>query len=97
VEWVFARTRKRSSLIQRYEKIGLALFVAIPLPFTGAWTGAIAAFLLGLPFRYSMLSIVCGVLIAGAIVTALSLLGWAGAVVAGIGLGILAVLGLWKS
>ncbi|HJX03395.1 MAG TPA: small multi-drug export protein, partial [Dehalococcoidia bacterium] len=97
VQWIFRRTRKRSSIIERYEKIGLALFVAIPLPFTGAWTGAIAAFLLGLKFRYSMISITCGVLIAGAIVTALSLLGWVGAVIAGIALSIVAGLGLWRN
>ncbi len=97
VQWIFHRTRKRSSIIERYEKVGLALFVAIPLPFTGAWTGAIAAFLLGLKFRYSMISITCGVLIAGAIVTALSLLGWVGAVIAGIALSIVAGLGLWRN
>jgi uncharacterized membrane protein len=97
VQWIFSRTRKRSSIIERYEKIGLALFVAVPLPFTGAWTGAIAAFLLGLKFRYSMVAITCGVLIAGAIVTALSLLGWIGAVIAGIALSIVAGLGLWRN
>ena len=96
VEWVFQRTRQRSSVIERYERIGLALFVAIPLPMTGAWTGSIAAFLLGLKFSYAFLSILCGVIIAGAIVTSLCLLGWIGAVVAGIGLCILAVIGLWK-
>jgi uncharacterized membrane protein len=97
VQWIFSRTRKRSSIIERYEKIGLALFVAVPLPFTGAWTGAIAAFLLGLKFRYSMVAITCGVLIAGAIVTALSLLGWIGAVIAGVALSVVAGLGLWRN
>jgi len=43
-----------------------------------------------------LLSIACGVVIAGAIVTCLSLLGWVGAVIAGLGLGTLAAIGLWK-
>ncbi|MEO0077256.1 MAG: small multi-drug export protein, partial [candidate division WOR-3 bacterium] len=46
--WLFTRTRKRSKIIEEYEMLGLTVFVAIPLPMTGAWTGAIAAFLLGL-------------------------------------------------
>ena len=96
VEWVFQRTRRRSKIIERYERIGLALFVAIPLPFTGAWTGSIAAFLFGLKFGYALLSIFVGVIIAGAIVTALSLLGWLGALIAGVLLAVLAGFGLWR-
>lgn len=77
VNWVFERTRRQGKTIERYERIGLTLFVAIPLPVTGAWTGSIAAFLLGLKFRYAFLSILVGVIIAGAIVTSLCLLlGW---------------------
>ena len=97
VDWVFQRTRQRGRIIERYEKIGLVLFVAIPLPMTGAWTGSIAAFLFGLKFRHAFLTILGGIIIAGAIVTCLSLLGWAGAVIAGIGLSSLAVIGLWKT
>lgn len=96
VNWVFERTRRRGNTIQKYEKIGLTLFVAIPLPVTGAWTGSIAAFLLGLKFRYAFLSILAGVIIAAAIVTSLSLLGWVGALIAGVGLSTLAVLGWWR-
>ncbi len=96
VDWVFERTRRHGKTIERYEKIGLTLFVAIPLPVTGAWTGSIAAFLLGLKFRYAFLSILVGVIIAGAIVTSLCLLGWVGAVIAGVGLGTLAILGWWR-
>jgi uncharacterized membrane protein len=97
MQWLFNLTRKRSRNIEKYEKIGLALFVAIPLPLTGAWTGAIAAFLMGFSFKYSMLSITCGVLIAGAIVTCLCLLGWVGAMLAGLGLSIAAAILLWKT
>ena len=97
VDWVFRRTRQRGRTIERYEKIGLALFVAIPLPMTGAWTGSIAAFLFGLKFNFALLSIFCGIIIAGAIVTSLSLLGWLGAVIAGVGLSGLVIVGLWKT
>ena len=95
VNWVFEHTRRRGKSIEKYETLGLALFVAIPLPVTGAWTGAIAAFLLGLKFRYAFLSILAGVVIAGAIVTSLCLIGWLGAVIAGVGLSILAFLS-WR-
>ena len=74
-KWLFERTRKRGRLIERYERIGLALFVAIPLPITGAWTGSLLAVLFGLKFKHAMLSIFIGVLIAGIIFTCLSLLG----------------------
>lgn len=96
VDWVFGRTRRQGRMIERYERIGLMLFVAIPLPFTGAWTGSIAAFLLGLRFNWALVSISVGVVIAGVIVTCLCLLGWLGAVIAGVGLCAAAVAGLWK-
>jgi len=76
LEWLFERTRKRGRVIERYERIGLALFVAIPLPFTGAWTGALAAVLLGMKFKHAMLSIVIGVIVAGIVVTCATVLGW---------------------
>lgn len=97
VDWLFRRTRKRGRIIERYERIGLTLFVAIPLPFTGAWTGSIAAFLFGLKFYRALLFIFFGIVIAAVIVTILCLLGWLGAVIAGVGLGCLIVIGLWKS
>ncbi len=97
LSWFSERTRKRGRTVERYERIGLALFVAIPLPFTGAWTGSMAAVLFGLKFKYAFLSILIGIFIAGVIVTCLSLLGWGGAVIAGIGLSGLAISGLWRA
>ena len=95
-KWLFAYTRRRGTLIEKYERIGLVLFVAIPLPITGAWTGSIAAVLLGMSFTRAILSIFLGVLIAGVIVTCLTLLGWVGAVIAGVVLCVLVVLGMWR-
>lgn len=83
-EWLFARTRHKTASIEKYETLGLTIFVAIPLPATGAWTGAMAAFLLGIKFHHAMWSILLGVVIAGVIMTVLSLLGWVGAAVAGL-------------
>ena len=95
--WLFERTRRKSSkVIEKYEEIGLMAFVAVPLPGTGAWTGALIAFLFGLDYWKSLLIIAIGVLIAGVIVTSLCLLGWLGAIIAGLVLAILAGLGFWK-
>ncbi len=74
-DWLFERTKKKASLVEKYEAIGLALFVAIPLPITGAWTGCIAASLFKIRFRYAFMSIILGVFIAAFIVTALCLSG----------------------
>ena len=53
----------------KYGYLGLILFVAIPLPFTGAWTGALVAFLFKIPFKKAFPLIATGVAIAGALVT----------------------------
>ena len=95
--WFLKRTRQRAKVVERYKRIGLMLFVAIPLPWTGAWTGSIIAFLLGIKFSRALLSITYGVVIAGAIVVCLCLLGWVGAVIAGLGLSAVAVITLLKS
>jgi uncharacterized membrane protein len=97
VDWVFRHTRRHEAMIQKYEWLGLMLFVAVPLPITGAWTGSIIAFILGMRFTYSLLSILCGVIIAGAIVTSLCLLGWIGAIIAGVVLAALAIIGWWRT
>ena len=74
-DWVFERTKKNSDAIQKYEALGLAIFVAIPLPMTGAWSGVIAASLFKIRFRYAFISIIAGVFCAGLIVLALCALG----------------------
>ncbi len=80
LDWLFARTRRKTEGLDRYKFFGLTVFVAIPLPVTGAWTGSLAAFLLGIPFWRALASIFLGVMIAGVVVTAvsvgISLFGW---------------------
>lgn len=73
LEWVFARSRRKGRWIQRLGPVGLVLLVAIPLPGTGAWTGAIASRLLGIPNKKSLLWIAVGVVIAGILVLFASL------------------------
>jgi len=69
--WLFSRTRRK--YIREHESFSLtalALFVAVPLPVTGAWTGCAIAFLLGFRFWPAFAAISIGVLLAGVIVTA---------------------------
>jgi uncharacterized membrane protein len=86
LEAIFARTRSKSAVIEKYEEIGLMIFVAIPLPVTGAWTGSLAAYLFGLSFWKSILFIFLGVCIAAIVVTFLSSLKWVGLAIAVIAL-----------
>ena len=74
-DWLFERTKRKADVIQKYEALGLAIFVAIPLPMTGAWTGVIAASLFKIKFRYAFIAITAGVIAAGVIVSALCALG----------------------
>ncbi len=64
------RALKNRDLIEKYGYLGLTLFVAIPLPVTGAWTGALLAVLLELKDVKSLACIALGVAIAGIIVLA---------------------------
>lgn len=66
--------------VQKYATVGLFLFVAIPLPGTGAWTGSLIAALLDMKKRYAFLSIALGVITAGVIMSLIT-----GGVLAGLG------------
>lgn len=92
--WLFKRTRRKSASIEKYETLGLTIFVAIPLPVTGAWTGCVAAFLMGTSLKHSFMAILLGVMIAGVIISTLCVLGWIGAIIAGAALITVAVLAL---
>jgi uncharacterized membrane protein len=61
--------------VEKWGPLGIALFVAVPLPVTGAWTGTLGAWVLGLSKRRTLPAVILGVLIAGAVVTAVMLLG----------------------
>ncbi|MDX9893159.1 MAG: small multi-drug export protein [Patescibacteria group bacterium] len=68
--WLFDRTRhKFVGKYERWGELALALFVAVPLPVTGAWTGAVAAFIFGIPKQKSLVFITLGAMLAGVIVT----------------------------
>lgn len=58
--------------VTRYKYLGLLLFVAIPLPGTGAWTGALAAAFLDMPLRKALPSIFAGILLAGVAISVLT-------------------------
>ena len=74
---LFESTRRKGERkIQSWGDIGLILFVAIPLPITGAWTGTLAAYLLKLEKKKAFLSIFVGVVIAGLIVTLIDMVHW---------------------
>ncbi|CAM9236535.1 unnamed protein product [Choristocarpus tenellus] len=77
-----ARTKAEEFGDEKSQALALTLFVGIPLPGTGAWTGAMGAFLLGMPFQKAMLSILTGVVSAGLIMTTLTLAGRVGALIA---------------
>ena len=64
IEKLENRAMGRSEKIQQYEFWGLVLFVGIPLPGTGAWTGALIASLLGIDIKKSSLAIFCGIAMA---------------------------------
>ena len=72
IERVEAGARNKSARVARYRFWGLALFVAIPLPGTGAWTGAMIASLLDMRFKHAMAAIFIGVLVAGLLLTVIS-------------------------
>jgi uncharacterized membrane protein len=73
IDALFKRTRRKGRLVERLGSVGLILLVAIPLPGTGAWTGAVASVLLGIPFRRALGLIAMGVLTAGLLVLLASL------------------------
>ncbi|MDD3726168.1 MAG: small multi-drug export protein [Candidatus Ratteibacteria bacterium] len=68
-DWLVRHTLKRSKVIELYEMLGLIIFIGIPLPITGAWTGTIASVLLKLRPRYYFVGLICGVLLAAFIVS----------------------------
>lgn len=71
-QWLEKKAMSKSEQIEKYGYLGLFLFVAIPLPGTGAWTGSLIAVLLGLKRWKSLFFIFLGVLTAGLIMSLLA-------------------------
>lgn len=67
-----ARSIRKADKVKKYRLWGLFIFVAIPLPGTGAWTGALVADLLDIRMKHSLPTIAAGVLVAGIIMSILS-------------------------
>ncbi len=67
-----SKTLSKKDKLEKGEFWGLMIFVGIPLPGTGAWTGALLAALLGIKFKKALLAIVCGVFLAAAIMSIIS-------------------------
>jgi len=78
LHWLFARAERSAEKINRWGPWGLVMFTAIPLPVTGAWTATFAAILLGIRRWRAILSIYLGVVIAGIVVSIITLGGIAG-------------------
>lgn len=71
--WLRKKAEKNTDKIRKYGFWGVCLFIAIPLPVTGAWTGSLVAATIKMPFWKALLSALLGVMIAGVIVTLICL------------------------
>ncbi len=76
IKRLIARARSKKPMVDKHGVWAVTLFVAIPLPVTGAWTGALVASVFEMDFWRAVACMVLGVMIASAIVTALSLAGF---------------------
>ncbi|XP_042497082.1 uncharacterized protein LOC122075924 [Macadamia integrifolia] len=84
LDLLFERAREKAGPVEEFQWIGLMLFVAVPFPGTGAWTGAIIASILDMPFWSAVSANFCGVVLAGLLVNLLVNLGLKYAVATGI-------------
>ena len=65
---IFKRTRGKSKLINKYKYYGIMLFVAIPFPLTGAWTGCLASYLFGFSRKKTLIAVAAGLFISATLV-----------------------------
>ena len=75
ITWLFSRTQRTGEIIERKKLMGLVLFVGIPLPMTGAWTGILAAYIFGLSIKKSLFGILLGLILSATIVSILISMG----------------------
>ena len=76
--WLFAHARKKADQVNQWGVPGLTLLTSIPLPGFGAWTAVVIAVLIGMNRWRALAATYAGIVISGAIVTALTLGGMAG-------------------
>ena len=74
-DWIYNKGMSKTEQIAKYKFWGLTIFIAIPLPGTGVWTGCLAGALLGMDFKRGMISAALGAAIAGCVITMLCSLG----------------------
>lgn len=67
--WLEKKVEKNKDKVNKYGMFGLMLFVGIPLPMTGAWTGSLVAAVTGMDTKKAIISAICGILMAGTIIT----------------------------
>ena len=72
IDWLERRAHLKGRLVRRYRLPGRLLLVAVPLPGTGAWTGALVATLRDIRLRHAFPAIAAGVVIAGVLITLLT-------------------------
>ena len=73
IVWLERRAHLKGRIVRKYRLLGLVVLVAIPLPGTGAWTGALVASLLDIRLRNALPAILLGLVIAGVLITLLTL------------------------
>ena len=74
-KWLFKRTEIKAKIIKKYQYLGLLLFVGIPLPLTGVWTGCIATFIFKMDSKKAIFAMGAGLLISASIMTLVTLSG----------------------
>ena len=73
--WLNRKVEKHKGTIEKYSYWGVMIFVAVPLPGTGAWTGSLAAAFLDMPLKKALPAVILGVITAGCIMLALTHVG----------------------
>ncbi len=66
-KWLEDRAQRKAQGLMKASAVGVFLFVAIPFPTTGAWTGSMIAALLDMRFKYALPAILCGIMVSGII------------------------------
>jgi len=74
-KYVEKTQKKINKYVEKYGELAVAVFIGIPLPGSGVYSGALAAYLIGLKYRKFLIANIIGVLIAGIVVTIVSLTG----------------------